>query len=87
MGIWDILQWLAFGLIVGAVARLIMPGKQNMSVPMTAILGIVGSFAGGALWSVAFSGATGLMRASGWIMSIVGALLVLFAYSMLAKGK
>ena len=66
------------GFIVGVIAKLIMPGKENMGFIMTTILGIVGSlaasFAGQMIgWYQAGQGA-------GWIGSIVGAFVVLWAY-------
>lgn len=45
-----ILSWIVFGLIVGAVARLVMPGRQNVGLFLTILLGVGGSFAGGALY-------------------------------------
>jgi uncharacterized membrane protein YeaQ/YmgE (transglycosylase-associated protein family) len=64
------------GLIVGALARLVMPGEQRMGWILTSLLGIVGAvvagFVGQALgWYAAGQGA-------GWIGSVVGAMLVLF---------
>jgi uncharacterized membrane protein YeaQ/YmgE (transglycosylase-associated protein family) len=87
MTITGVLSWIIFGLIVGAIARLLMPGRQNMGWVMTIILGIVGSFAGGAISALIFSPGAGLVHPSGWIMSIVGALIVLFVYSRLSKGS
>ena len=87
MGITDVVGWIIFGLIVGAIARFLMPGKQNMGWLMTIILGIVGSFAGGALSTVLFAPAEGFVQPSGWIMSIIGALIVLFIYSRVGKGS
>lgn len=66
------------GFIVGVIAKLIMPGKENIGFIMTTILGIVGAlvatFAGQAIgWYQAGQGA-------GWIGSIVGAFVVLWGY-------
>jgi len=66
------------GFIVGVIAKLIMPGKENIGLIMTTILGIVGAlvatFAGQAIgWYQAGQGA-------GWIGSIVGAFVVLWGY-------
>ena len=74
-----------FGLIVGVVAKLIMPGKDPGGFIVTALIGLagsmVGTFLGQALWG-------GADYASGWIMSIVGAILLLGAYRvMFAKKK
>ena len=85
MGIAGVISWIVFGLIVGAIARLLMPGNQNMSWLMTIILGVVGSFAGGALSAVLFAPSEGIVQPSGWIMSIIGALIVLFVYSRVSK--
>ena len=80
-----IIGWLIFGLIVGAIARFLMPGSQSMNLGMTIILGVVGSIAGGFLSTVIFGGGgDGAIHPAGWIMSIIGALLVLFIYSRVA---
>jgi uncharacterized membrane protein YeaQ/YmgE (transglycosylase-associated protein family) len=77
--------YMAFiGLIVGAVARFVLPGKQNLGWIMTAILGIAGSFlanyAGTALgWYKAG-------EVSGFIASVIGAVILLVVYGMV-KGK
>ena len=84
MGIVSIVSWIVFGLIVGALARFLMPGRQSMGWIITIALGVVGSFTGGALSSFIFGNGEGLVRPSGWIMSILGALIVLFVYSRMA---
>lgn len=75
----NILWQLIIGLIVGVLARLIMPGKEAfpdgaLGWLLTALLGIagafIGTFVGGALWG-------GENYAAGWIMSILGAILLL----------
>jgi uncharacterized membrane protein YeaQ/YmgE (transglycosylase-associated protein family) len=71
------------GLIVGAIARFVMPGEQKMGWIMTILLGIGGSliagFVGQALgWYAAGQGA-------GWIGSIVGAVVLLFVVGKLKK--
>jgi uncharacterized membrane protein YeaQ/YmgE (transglycosylase-associated protein family) len=73
------------GLIVGAIARFIMPGEQKMGWIMTILLGIGGSFAAGFVgqalgWYQAGQGA-------GWIGSIVGALVLLFAVNKFTSGS
>lgn len=80
--IFSIVGWAIFGLIIGAVARLVMPGKQTMSWLMTMVLGVVGSFVGGGISYLVFGpGEAGRMQPAGWIMSFVGALIVLAIYS------
>ncbi len=85
LSVTGIVTWCVFGLIVGAIARYLMPGEQPMSIVVTIILGIVGSFAGGTLATLIFGASDSFVHASGWIMSIVGAMLLLFVYSRLSK--
>jgi uncharacterized membrane protein YeaQ/YmgE (transglycosylase-associated protein family) len=74
--------FLIVGLIAGALARLIMPGRDAMSLLMTMLLGIVGSILGGlvswAIWGAETSG-TGF-RPAGLLLSIIGAIVVLFVW-------
>ncbi len=74
-----IITLIVVGLIAGALARLIVPGKQDMSIGMTIVLGIVGSFVGGFLGYVLFhkDGQDGFFQASGLVGSVVGAVIVL----------
>lgn len=70
-----ILVWLLFGLIIGALARLIVPGRQHMGWLTTIGLGILGSFLGG-LVAYLFRGGEPL-QTSGFWMSLLGAVIVL----------
>ena len=73
------------GLIAGALARLIMPGRDPMGIVMTIILGIVGSIVGG-LVSWAIWGADtrdGGFRPAGLLLSVLGAIIVLWIYRMI----
>lgn len=80
-----ILKWILSGLVIGGIARFIMPGRQSMSIVMTIVLGVLGSFVGGFLGSLFHEGGPAVLHASGWIGSIIGALLLLFGYSYLSK--
>jgi uncharacterized membrane protein YeaQ/YmgE (transglycosylase-associated protein family) len=83
----QIIGWIIFGLIAGAIARLLMPGRQPMGLIMTTILGIIGSFVGGAIGN-AFSGASILQATpSGWIGSIVGALIILIVLGLVGSRR
>lgn len=73
-----ILTFIIFGLIIGFVARAIMPGNQKMGLIMTALLGIVGSFMGGFLVSLVTRNNVMDFNTAGVIGSIIGALVVLF---------
>jgi len=68
-----------FGLIIGLLARAIMPGRQHMGLILTMLLGLVGAWLGGVIGR-----ATGMYREghpAGFLMALVGALIVLFIYS------
>jgi uncharacterized membrane protein YeaQ/YmgE (transglycosylase-associated protein family) len=75
--------WLVIGLIAGALARLIMPGRDPMGVIATILLGIVGSILGGLVsWAIWGSETTGF-RPAGLILSVLGAVIVLWIYRMM----
>jgi uncharacterized membrane protein YeaQ/YmgE (transglycosylase-associated protein family) len=77
-----IISIIVVGLIAGAIARLVVPGKQNISVLMTIVLGIVGSFVGGFLGYLIFhtDAQDGFLQPAGIIGSIIGAIIVLLLY-------
>ena len=83
----SVISWIVFGGIVGAIARLLVPGQQAMSMLMTIGLGIVGSFVGGAISWLIFGTPTGNINPAGWIMSIVGAIIVVLVYVRLQNPK
>jgi uncharacterized membrane protein YeaQ/YmgE (transglycosylase-associated protein family) len=74
-----IISLIIVGLIAGAIARLVIPGKQDISIPMTILIGIIGSFVGGFLGYVIFhhDSQNGFFQPSGIIGSIIGAIIVL----------
>lgn len=75
----SILGWILFGLVVGAIAKLLMPGNDPGGWIVTILLGIAGSFVGGFLGQMLFG--TG-SQAAGWIGSILGAMLLLLIYRL-----
>ena len=72
-----IIGFLVFGLVVGAVARLIKPGKQNLSLLMTLVLGVVGSLIGGVIASALGTGSITELNVLGAIIAIVAAVLLI----------
>jgi len=81
MGITEIIWMAIFGLIVGFIARLLMPGRDSMGLIMTAVLGIAGSLLGTFLGRALFG--KGPYYQARWLMSILGALILLFLYRVL----
>ena len=73
-----ILSLIVIGLIAGALARLIVPGKQEMSIPMTILIGIIGSFVGGFIGYLLVheDSQDGFFQPSGIIGSVIGAPLI-----------
>ncbi len=80
--------FLVAGLVIGALARLIKPGKQNLSILMTLVLGVVGSLIGGTIAWVIRSGDIWELNILGFIMSVVAAVLLIgVAEGMSGKNK
>lgn len=75
--IFDIIGFLVFGLVVGALARLIKPGKQNLSLVMTLLLGVAGSLIGGLIASLLGTGNIWELNILGAIIAIVAAVLLI----------
>jgi uncharacterized membrane protein YeaQ/YmgE (transglycosylase-associated protein family) len=77
--LWSIIVWMVFGLVIGLIARALYPGPQPLGFLGTMALGIVGSLVGGMIsWAVGFRPEDGPFRGAGWIMSIIGALIVVW---------
>ncbi|HSG00897.1 MAG TPA: GlsB/YeaQ/YmgE family stress response membrane protein [Vicinamibacterales bacterium] len=78
-----ILSWLLSGLIIGALAKLIMPGKDPGGIVITVLLGIAGAFVASYAGQTLGFYAPG--EPAGWIMSILGAIVLLAIYRTVKK--
>ena len=80
-----ILGWIVFGLIIGAVAKLIMPGKDPGGIVVTMLLGIVGAVVGGFIGRALGMYEPG--QPAGWVMATAGAIVLLAIYRVLVGKK
>lgn len=80
-----ILGWIIFGLIVGVVAKLIMPGRDPGGIIVTVLLGIAGALLGGFLGRSV--GWYGPYDTAGFIMALLGAIILLVLYRLLIKRR
>jgi uncharacterized membrane protein YeaQ/YmgE (transglycosylase-associated protein family) len=80
-----ILAWIIFGLIAGALAKLIMPGKDPGGIIITILIGIAGAMVGGFIGTfIGFGSITGFDLRS-LVLAIGGALILLYVYRLLKK--
>ena len=80
-----ILSWILFGLVIGIIAKLLMPGKDPGGFIITILLGIAGALLGGFIGRA--MGFYGENESAGWIISILGAILLLGIYRMMVRRR
>ena len=73
----QILGLIVVGLIIGALARLIKPGKQRLSILMTLVLGVVGALIGGVVASLLGTGDIWELNVIGFIVAVIAAVLLI----------
>jgi uncharacterized membrane protein YeaQ/YmgE (transglycosylase-associated protein family) len=83
-----ILGWIVLGLIAGAIAKLILPGRQGGGWIITIVLGIVGAILGGFLGNLLFNIELGtFFDLRTWLLAIGGAIVVLLIYGLATRGR
>ncbi len=87
MSILGFVLFLLFGLVIGLLARAILPGRQNMSLVMTALLGIAGALIGGLVVNLLTRAPMDRFEPAGFIGSLIGAVLLLWAYTAVTKRR
>jgi len=80
-----ILSWIVFGLVIGIIAKLLMPGKDPGGFIVTILLGVAGALVGGFIGRA--MGFYGPGQGAGWLMSILGAIILLALYRMLFRRR
>lgn len=81
-----IIGWIVLGLLAGAIAKLILPGKQGGGWLITLILGVVGALLGGFIGSAVFGVALGgFFDLRTWVLAIGGAIIVLLIYGLVTR--
>ena len=79
----EIIVFILVGLVVGVVARLLMPGRDPIGIIGTILVGIVGAIVGGYLWKAVFGNTEDVE----WIGSIIVAMLLLWIYRRMSMGR
>ncbi len=78
----DIVVYIIVGLVVGVLARLLLPGREPIGIIGTILVGIIGAIVGGYLWTAVFGPNEGVS----WIGSIIVAMVLLVLYRKMAHG-
>ena len=80
-----ILGWIVLGLVAGAIAKAILPGRQGGGWLITLVVGVVGAILGGWIGSLIFGGGLGdFFDLRTWLLAILGAVIVLLIYGAVA---
>jgi uncharacterized membrane protein YeaQ/YmgE (transglycosylase-associated protein family) len=82
--IWGILGLIGIGIVIGVLARLIVPGKQHISMVMTVVLGVAGALIGGLIASLLGTGDIFELNVLGFIIAVVAAVVLVGAYAGVA---
>jgi len=87
----SLLSWIITGLVVGLIARALIPGRQSLGLIMTIVLGVVGAFVGGLvsslIWPTWANDPDVSRMWPGWLMSIAGAVIVLGGYVAMTQRR
>jgi uncharacterized membrane protein YeaQ/YmgE (transglycosylase-associated protein family) len=75
-----VISWIVFGLIIGALARLVLPGRDPMGWLATLIVGVVGSVVGGFIGNMIWGAGDGGFQPGGFFLSLLGAILLLLIW-------
>jgi uncharacterized membrane protein YeaQ/YmgE (transglycosylase-associated protein family) len=83
-----ILGWIVLGLIAGAIAKAILPGRQGGGWILTLLLGVVGALLGGFLGGLIFGVNLGsFFEIRTWLLAIAGSIIVLLIWGLVTRGR
>ncbi|MDZ7959130.1 MAG: GlsB/YeaQ/YmgE family stress response membrane protein [Aulosira sp. DedQUE10] len=87
----NLLAWIVLGIIAGAIAKAIYPGRQGGGIIATMVLGIIGALIGGTIVSLLSpTGATfaaGTLSIPSLIIAVIGAIIAIFLWGLLTRGR
>lgn len=87
----NIIAWVILGLLAGAIAKAIYPGTQGGGILSTIILGIVGAFIGGSLYSLFSTGslqfAATTLSLPGLLIAVLGAIIAIYLWGLLSRSR
>ncbi|MBD2431150.1 MULTISPECIES: GlsB/YeaQ/YmgE family stress response membrane protein [Fischerella] len=85
----NLIAWIILGILAGAIAKAIYPGRQGGGIIATMILGIIGSLIGGSLFNLLYTGNLAITGAGfsipGLIVAIIGAIVAIFIWSLITR--
>jgi uncharacterized membrane protein YeaQ/YmgE (transglycosylase-associated protein family) len=83
-----ILGWIILGLLAGAIAKAILPGRQGGGWLVTLLLGVVGALLGGWIGSAIFGiGLASFFSIQTWVVAILGSIVVLLVFGLITRGS
>ncbi|MFC0336326.1 Uncharacterized membrane protein YeaQ/YmgE, transglycosylase-associated protein family [Kushneria avicenniae] len=80
-----IIAWIIFGLIAGAIAKFLMPGKDPGGIIVTIVIGILGAIVGGWIGTALGFGSVSGFNIGSFAIAVIGALVLLFLYRVVKK--
>ncbi|WP_427159360.1 GlsB/YeaQ/YmgE family stress response membrane protein [Aliinostoc sp. HNIBRCY26] len=87
----NIIAWVILGLLAGAIAKAIYPGSQGGGILSTMILGIIGAFIGGSLYSLFATGTLQLTATSlslpGLLIAVIGAMVAIYLWGLISRSR
>lgn len=85
----NLIAWALLGIVAGAIAKLLYPGRQGGGILSTMVLGIVGSFLGGSLFTLLTTGTISLAPTGfsipGLIVAVIGAMIAIFLWGLVTR--